>query len=190
MARPSVRQQIVDASLEVFQTHGFNGTSIQDLTDAAGVPKGSFYNHFKGKEDLALEALRLYVESNGIEVLRDGRHAPLERLRRHFRANWKMVKDRGYTAGCFLGAMSSEIADTHEVARAAFSDVFQAWSHAIVQVVREAQTRGETANTTDAKVLGRFILNAWQGALVRMKVAKNDEPFKDFNAVVFDVLLK
>ncbi|CAN5879066.1 hypothetical protein BH11PSE8_BH11PSE8_27640 [soil metagenome] len=190
MARPSVRQQIVDASLAVFQTHGYNGTSIQDLTDAAGVPKGSFYNHFKGKEDLALEALEVYVASNGIEILSDGRYAPVERLRRHFRANWKIVKDRDYTAGCFLGTMSSEIADSHLTARAAFSDVFLGWSSAIVRVVREAQAQGETANTTDPKVLGRFILNAWQGALVRMKVAKSDEPFKDFNAVVFDLLLK
>lgn len=190
MARPSVRQQIVDASLEVFQIHGYNATSIQDLTDAAGVPKGSFYNHFKGKEDLALEALKLYVESNGIEVLRDSRYPPVERLRRHFRANWKIVRDRDYTAGCFLGTMSSEIADTHATSRAAFAEVFQAWGNAIIHVVREAQERGEIANPGDPKVLGRFILNAWQGALVRMKVAKSEEPFKDFNAVVFDVLLK
>ncbi|WP_028604325.1 TetR/AcrR family transcriptional regulator [Ottowia thiooxydans] len=189
MARHSVRQQIVDASLEVFQAHGYNATSIQDLTDAAGVPKGSFYNHFKGKEDLALEALKLYVESNGIDVLRDERYAPIERLRRHFRANWKIVKDRDYTAGCFLGTMSSEIADTHATSRAAFAEVFEAWSRAIAQVVHQAQEKGDIANTSDPKLLGRFILNAWQGALVRMKVAKNDEPFKDFSAVVFDVLL-
>ena len=100
------------------------------------------------------------------------------------------MKDREYTAGCFLGSMSSEIADTHVTARSAFDEVFQGWSKAIVRVVREAQERGETTNPGDAKVLGRFILNAWQGALVRMKVVKNDEPFKDFSAVVFDQLLK
>jgi AcrR family transcriptional regulator len=65
MGRPSVRQQLVDAALGVFQSHGFNGSSVQDLTDAAGVPKGSFYNHFKSKEDLALEALQLYMERPG-----------------------------------------------------------------------------------------------------------------------------
>jgi len=190
MPRHSVRQQIVDASLEVFQTHGFNGSSIQDLTDAAGVPKGSFYNHFKGKEDLALESLKLYIASNGIEVLRDPRQPPIERLKRHFRANWKVVKDRHYTAGCFLGSMSSEIADTHEGAREAFAAVFRGWSGAIAQVISEAQEAGDTINTSDPQVLARFILNAWQGTLVRMKVVKNEEPYKDFSAMVFDVLLK
>lgn len=190
MARPSVRQQIVDASLEVFQAQGFNGSSIQDLTEAAGVPKGSFYNHFDGKEALALEALKLYIEGNGIEVLRDTRYAPIERLRKHFRTNWKTVRDRGYTAGCYLGSMSSEIGDTHEAARAAFADVFQGWSGAIAQVIQEAQQRGDVSTVLDHRSLARFILNSWQGTLVRMKAVKSEEPFKDFNAMVFDVLLR
>lgn len=190
MGRPSVRQQLLDASLGVFQAHGFNGSSVQDLTDAAGVPKGSFYNHFTGKEDLALEALKLYVERSGAEVLRDDRLDPIDRLKRHFRANWKTAKERGYTAGCFLGTMSSEIADTHEVSRAAFLDVFQGWSRLIEKAIREAQERGDIAQAADAATLARFVLNAWQGTLVRMKVVKGEEPLKDFNAMVFGVLLK
>lgn len=190
MARPSARQRLVDASLGVFQAHGFNGSSIQDLTDAAGVPKGSFYNHFKGKEDLALEALKHYVQANGIEILGDRRLRPVDRLRRHFRANWKVVKDRGYTAGCFLGTMSAEIADTHATARAAFDGVFRGWSTAIASVVREARDRGDIVDPGDPQALARFILNAWQGTLIRMKVDKSDEPFRDFNAIVFDQLLK
>ncbi len=190
MGRSNVRQQLLEASLGVFQTYGFNGASVQDLTDAAGVPKGSFYNHFTGKEDLALETLTLYIEHHGIEVLSDERLKPAERLRRHFRSNWKVVKDRGYTAGCFFGSLSSEIADTHEVARSRFAQVFKGWSSAIAQVIREAQDLGEISNRADPEVLARFVLNAWQGTLIRTKVVKGEEPFKDFSAIVFDVLLK
>ncbi|WP_026346671.1 TetR/AcrR family transcriptional regulator [Variovorax atrisoli] len=190
MGRPSVREQLVAASLGVFQAHGFNGSSVQDLTDAAGVPKGSFYNHFKSKEDLALEALKLYLECSGAEILRDERLEPLDRLKRHFRANWKTAKDRGYTAGCFLGTMASEIADTHEKSRAAFLNVFQVWSVLIERAIKEAQERGEVAKDRDPALLSRFVLNAWQGTLVRMKVVKGEGPLKDFISMVFDVLLK
>lgn len=190
MARHSVRQQLVDASLDVFQSQGFKGSSVQDLTDAAGVPKGSFYNHFSGKEDLALEALKLYVARSGTEVLRDKRLKPIDRLKKHFKANWKTAKDRGYTAGCFLGTMSSEIADTHVEAREAFLHVFQEWSRMIEQTIREAQEHGDIAQDGDPALLARFTLNAWQGALVRMKVVKGEEPLTDFNSIVFDVLLK
>jgi TetR/AcrR family transcriptional repressor of nem operon len=189
MARSSVRQQLMDASLGVFQAHGFNGASVQDLTDAAGVPKGSFYNHFTGKEELALETLKLYVESHGIEVLSNERLKPVERLRRHFRANWKIVKDKDFMAGCLLGSLSSEIADTHATARVQFAATFQGWSSAIARVIREAQELEQISSHVDAEVLARFVLNAWQGTLIRTKVVKTEEPFRDFNALVFDVLL-
>ncbi|ARN19760.1 hypothetical protein A4W93_07455 [Piscinibacter gummiphilus] len=190
MGQPNVRERLVEASLDVFQSLGFNGSSVQDLTDAAGVPKGSFYNHFAGKEDLALAALALYIERSGVEVLRDKRLQPIERLKRHFRTNWKTAKDRGYKAGCYLGTMSSEIADTHEKSREAFLGVFRAWTGLIAEAIGEAQAKGDIAQAGDPALLARFVLNAWQGTLVRMKVVRSEEPLKDFNTLVFDVLLK
>lgn len=189
MGRPSVRQHLVDAALEVFQAQGFNGASVQDLTDAAGVPKGSFYNHFVNKEELALEAMKLYISQHGIEVLRDEKLEPLDRIKRHFRANWKYVKDRAYKSGCFLGSLSSEISDTHETARTEFARYFQLWSAAIGRVIAEAQAAGAIENTADAQMLGRFILNSWQGALVRAKAVKSEEPYKDFVAMTFGLVL-
>src|SRR6201981_2181173 len=114
MPRPSGKEEIVQAAVKMLHERGFNATGVQDLTDAAGVPKGSFYNHFESKEALALEALRTYISQHGIEILRDKTLEPLERLKRHFRTNWRSVCDRGFRSGCFLGSLSSEISDTHE----------------------------------------------------------------------------
>jgi TetR/AcrR family transcriptional repressor of nem operon len=189
MGRPGVKQQLIDAALEVFERNGFNATSVQDLTDAAGVPKGSFYNHFTGKEALAIEALHVYVGRHGIEVLRDSRLAPLERLRRHFRANWRTVRDRDYRSGCFLGTLSSEIADSHEAARAEFVRYFKLWSAEIAHVIGEAQAAGDVATAMAPEPLARFILNAWQGTLIRAKATRSEEAFKDFIALTFDTLL-
>ena len=189
MGRPSVRQQLVDAALEVFWTTGFNGSSVQDLTDAAQVPKGSFYNHFDGKEALALEALATYAAQLDPRSLRDTTLEPVERLKREFRKRWKIVKDRGYKGGCFLGSLSSEIADSHEISRAEFARYFQLWSEAIAAVIAEAQAAGTVAHRGDPQVLGRFVLNAWQGTLLRAKTQRGEEPFRDFVAVVFGGLL-
>jgi AcrR family transcriptional regulator len=48
------RQAIIDAALDLFQRLGFHATSVQDITEAAGVTKGAFYHHFPSKEDLLL----------------------------------------------------------------------------------------------------------------------------------------
>src|SRR5204862_8188502 len=60
--RSSVREELLSAGLETLHRRGFNATSVQDITDAAGAPKGSFYNHFESKEALAAEAVRRYRE--------------------------------------------------------------------------------------------------------------------------------
>ncbi|HWG04870.1 MAG TPA: TetR/AcrR family transcriptional regulator, partial [Beijerinckiaceae bacterium] len=45
MARRNVKEQIVDAALKTLLEKGFNACGVQEITAAAGVPKGSFYNH-------------------------------------------------------------------------------------------------------------------------------------------------
>ena len=51
-----------------FIERGFHACSVQDITDAAGVPKGSFYNHFRSKEALAAEILTEYGKATPIAV--------------------------------------------------------------------------------------------------------------------------
>jgi len=50
MAKLSVREKIVAAGAERFHALGYNACGVQEIVDAAGVPKGSFYNYFKAKD--------------------------------------------------------------------------------------------------------------------------------------------
>ena len=60
MGRPSAREGIVQAGLKCLVEKGFNAVGVQDITDTAGVPKGSFYNHFVSKEALGVEIVERY----------------------------------------------------------------------------------------------------------------------------------
>jgi TetR/AcrR family transcriptional regulator, transcriptional repressor for nem operon len=85
MARPNTREDIVEAGLRCLVERGFNAVGVQDITDAAGVPKGSFYNHFESKEALGLEIVERYgANQTRREILTDSTVPPLQRLRRHF----------------------------------------------------------------------------------------------------------
>ncbi len=64
--RQSVRPQLVEAALEQFHSRGFHNCSVDDITRAAGVPKGSFYNHFASKDALAVEALAAVPAALGV----------------------------------------------------------------------------------------------------------------------------
>src|ERR1700744_3040859 len=103
MPRPNVRENIVESALDQFHRMGFNGCSVDDITRAAGVPKGSFYNHFKGKEDLALEGIRRYSTESPREALERKDLTPLKRLKKYFSVLSELVADAGCRGGCLLG---------------------------------------------------------------------------------------
>jgi TetR/AcrR family transcriptional regulator, transcriptional repressor for nem operon len=82
--RQSLREQIIESALTQFSQKGFNGAVVKDITDAAGAPKGSFYNHFDSKEALAVAVLERYGSRRGLEALARPGASARARLRAHF----------------------------------------------------------------------------------------------------------
>src|SRR5919204_3621989 len=98
MPRPNVRKELVTAAFERFHALGFNGCGVQEITDAAGVPKGSFYNHFASREALGAAVLDRYWQQRAgatLCILEDSEVRPRERLRRHFAAMAANMAKRG-----------------------------------------------------------------------------------------------
>ena len=50
------RQFIIETTASLFNTKGYEGTSLSDLTTATGLTKGSIYGNFENKEEVALAA--------------------------------------------------------------------------------------------------------------------------------------
>src|SRR5215472_7794917 len=103
MARESKREGIVAAALDRFHADGYNATGVKDIIDAAGVPKGSFYNHFGSKESLATLVLERYLETRRLAELADTSVDPPERLGDQFTFLRRENESRGLTRGCMLG---------------------------------------------------------------------------------------
>jgi TetR/AcrR family transcriptional repressor of nem operon len=181
---------LIQAGLETLHSQGFNGCSIQDITEAAGVPKGSFFNHFKSKELLALEVLGPYGESNRIDMLFDQSKPPLERLRRHFNFLADSYAQFDFERGCLLGNLGAEIATSHPLVREALREILQIWAGIVADVLREAQGAGEIRSDLKVEELGNFLVNAWEGIVIRLKIVKNRAPVDEFLDVCFGNLLR
>ena len=190
MARPSLREKLASSAVDTLHTHGFKGCSIQDITEAAGVPKGSFFNHFENKEDLAIDALRRYLEGTRADMLFDESVPPLDRLKNHFGYLAERLIDCGFERGCMLGLFAAEMAVEYPKMRAELRSVFERWCDAIEQALRGAQARGEVDPRHDPGQLARFLVNAWQGATIRLKITWDRQPIDDFFSVAFKALLK
>jgi TetR/AcrR family transcriptional repressor of nem operon len=184
MPRPSVRPQLVEAALDQFHTRGFHNCSVDDITKAAGVPKGSFYNHFASKDALAVEALKQYQQRSVWRTSEDADLPPLTRLRRRFEFMRDVLVERGYTRGCLIGNMGTELADLNPDVRAEVRASLDYRSNATTEFLRVAQQRGELAAHLDPTVLGPFLTNAWEGVVTRTKVCKSAQAMDEFFAVL------
>jgi len=172
---------------------GYSSTGVADILNEAGVPKGSFYHHFASKEAFANDVLKLYVRGEAersAKTLGDTKVAPLKRLRRYFE---EMIGVYGRTAtvsGCMLGNMSLEMADRSDLLQSFLRESFSNWQTRIAGVIQEAIERGDLAKSNKPEQLASFLLNSYEGALLRSKADRSNEPLQNFLHFAFNVLLK
>jgi TetR/AcrR family transcriptional repressor of nem operon len=190
MPRPNTREQIVQAGLKCLVEKGFNAVGVQDITAAAGVPKGSFYNHFESKEALGAEIVARYgANQTRREILTDPTVPPLERLRHHFERICGMFVDSHFARNCILGSFSAELANQSPPIRESLEKLYGQWTKDLEAVIAEAQEKGDIANKTEASDLAAFLLDSYEGALLRARVERSREPLDRIMKFAFDQIL-
>ena len=184
----SVRDRIIKAGLERFHALGFSACGVQEIVDEAGVPKGSFYNYFKAKELLAVEVLKAYATGSRREMLLDKEVAPLERVRAHFEFLASRYAGFGYGKGCLIGNIAAETSDRMPIIRKALAHGLANWTELVAGALRDGQADGSIKATLNVDEAARFLINSWEGAVIRMKIANSRQPLDDFFAIVFPLL--
>ncbi|MEU1623735.1 TetR/AcrR family transcriptional regulator [Streptomyces sp. NPDC005722] len=161
-------EKAVEAAMNTFRLHGYDGTSIQDLVDATGVGRGSLYAAFGNKEGLYLAAMDRYREYYAlplVEILRQG--APgLELLRYVLVAAIDEIVCDGSRRACLIvSAVVGRIAQDPQVASHVQSTT-ELLEDALYQVIAEAQSDGQLPDQRDARDLARFLVMTMHGLRV------------------------
>jgi len=187
-----MREKLIEAGLKEIHANGFAATGIQKIVDDIKVPKGSFYNYFDSKEAFGAEVSDRYSEqalARLVGFLADAGKPPLRRLKAYFDDRAASFALRSHTQGCVLGNFSAETVDHSELIRQHVAAHFSRWSEVIAACLAEAQRDGTLASELPAGALADFILNSWEGALLRMRAERSGAPLEIFKQMVFDVLL-
>lgn len=193
MPKPSLKDAILDAGLKVMFRTGYHGTSVRDVTAAAGAPQGSFTNHFRSKEAFASEVLDRYFDvTRGLvaEALDDASLTPRARLRRYLDIITFRLGADGYGRGCLIGDLSLEASGSSELLRARLAAIFAEWRMPFAACIRDAQTSGEIASDFEPDELADFLLASWQGAILRMKVDRNPGALDRFKTIAFQTVFR
>lgn len=185
MAQTNTREEIIRKGAELIHAQGFNATGLQQILQAAAIPKGSFYFYFKSKDDFGLEVINYFstiISAIFTRYLRDEKFPPLKRLEKLFEYFESAFQKSGYTLGCPIGNLSLELADTNEKLRVHLEAVIEkliAQLEACLKEARHDKSLPSGLNTADT---AHFIFHGFQGAVLNMKVVKSIEPFRVFRS--------
>jgi TetR/AcrR family transcriptional repressor of nem operon len=123
-------------------------------------------------------------------ALNDTTTPPLKRLHRYFKDLIARYGPKGPIPGCMMGRFSLEVAAESPQLRKRISTSFTGWQHMIATVLEQAIAQKELPADTHSESLAGFLLNSWEGALLRSQAEKSNAPLEIFMHYAFDVLLK
>jgi TetR/AcrR family transcriptional repressor of nem operon len=193
MARASNREKILTEGLRVVHAHGFAGASVRDIVQAAGVPQGSFTNHFVSKEAFGLEVIDLYF-ANSCESMRqtllNDELPPLQRLGDYVDASRNRLMRNNMRTGCLFGNFTAEASGDNEAIRAKLLDIFAEVRRSLAYCLRAAVNAGELREDFDCDETAAFIFASMQGANLIAKAQRDPAPVERFKKFLFSTILR
>src|ERR1700736_3624347 len=164
------RAALIEHGTQLMLRSGYAGTGLVELLQEAGVPKGSFYNHFGSKEAFGVELVQHYYAWHDrllATLLAETERSPLERLRSYFERLLQRAVDASPQArGCLLGMLALEMAGSSEPLRASVGDALARWQARLAELLRQAQVAREVAPELDPQPLAAMLIGGWEGALM------------------------
>jgi len=183
MARPRLsegtRKRLLEASVAAFLKDGYHGTGLKEMLASVNVPKGSFYNYFASKEELGAAAIRHYSACTAAKLADalEGTPNPLAGLRTFFERLIDDFERAGFTGGCLVANLAGEL-DGSPACGAALAAAFRDWRDGVSDALQAAQLRGLIRDDVDATELADMLLEAWEGAVIRMKIDRSAVPLR------------
>jgi AcrR family transcriptional regulator len=168
MARPRTFDEgdVIAAARDEFWNRGYAATSVDDLTAATGLGKGSLYGAFGDKHSLYLRALDDYIASSLADVraiLRDPSYSAHDRLARHIRGQVKALAADKDRRGCLMAKSAAELGATDDAVEQKVQQAYATWRDELVTCIKEAQADGEVDATQNSQALAGTLLAFLRG---------------------------
>jgi TetR/AcrR family transcriptional repressor of nem operon len=184
--------ELLRHGVDVVMKRGFQGAGLNDILQAAGVPRGSFYYYFQNKEDFGLHVIDYYAGflfARLEDMLADESLSLLERLIAFFRESAREMEAEGFSDGSLIGILTQEMAGQSIVFREKLENVYDTLASQILLCLEEAARRGEVLSHLARREVADYIINSWEGAVLRAKAEHDSRPLALFERYVFGGLL-
>src|ERR1700733_8074901 len=172
--RHESKTRLLNAAIRVIRSKGYCATRIEDICEAAGLTKGSFFHHFDSKEALALAAADYWIEDTGALFAAAPYHQPtdpVDRLLAYVDFRKALVIGELPEFTCLVGTMVQEVYDTHPALREACNRSITGHAGILVPDIEEAMRQRGMHPEWTAESLALYAQATIQGAFILAKAA-------------------
>jgi TetR/AcrR family transcriptional repressor of nem operon len=185
------RARLLRTGVAILTERGFSAVGVEEILEAADVPKGSFYHYFDSKDAFGLELIDAYADYFARKLDRwfdNAERAPLDRLR-DFMADARsgMARYR-YRRGCLVGNLGQEMGVLPEPFRKRLAAVFRDWETRTSRCLGAAREAGEISTGIDCERLAQFFWTGWEGAVLRAKLERRPDALDLFAEGFFAII--
>ena len=174
--------RLLDAALRVIRSKGYAATRIEDICDAAALTKGSFFHHFRGKEELALAAAGHFggMADGVFSTAPYQAHAdPLDRLLGYIDFRIAILQGELPDYTCLLGTLVQEVYDPHPAIREACDTQLRAHCTMLAKDIAQARRLYAPRAPWSADSLALHIQAVIQGAFILAKARQGPQVTAD-----------
>jgi len=172
------RTKLLDAALDVFRAKGYTATRVEDICAAASLTKGSFFHHFKTKDELAIAAAGRWTEVTG-ELFRSADYHrpadPVDRVLGYIEFRKQLLRGALAEYTCLLGTLIQEVYDTNPPIRMACEASISSHVATLVGDIQEAKSAHAPAAAWTAESLALHMQAVIQGSFILAKAKYGSE---------------
>jgi TetR/AcrR family transcriptional regulator, transcriptional repressor for nem operon len=179
----STRRQLIEVGATLFHQQGYHNTGLQQILKQAAVTKGSFYFHFKDKESFALAIIEqqmcMFKETLNQHLGNETLSAE-KKIAAFHQFFLGIFTQKQFKGGCPIGNFSQEMADVSGQFADKIKHAFNNMSRCFKAVIEQGQQQGRFKSELDSADTANFMVNSWEGAVLRMKASQNAEPLENW----------
>ena len=174
------RQHILETGHRIMVNKGFSGVGLNEILQAAGVPKGSFYHYFKSKEQFGQALLEDYFSHYQAFITHQfgQRHLSARERLMGYWEHWLSGYNGTCTdQECLVVKLSAEVADLSESMRITLRD----GTDRVIERIAECITAGledGSLSAIDPAPTALMLYELWLGASLLTKLHRNSRPLE------------
>ncbi|CAA9890648.1 TetR family transcriptional regulator [Candidatus Methylobacter favarea] len=175
------RENLLTQGVILLMQQGYHGTGLKEILDAVQIPKGSFYNYFGSKENFGAEVIQHYINPFIQQLtcyLQNPDTDALTALQLYFNGLIIELEKAGFKGGCLLGNLMGELGGSSDLCQKSLQSALCRYRDLIKSGLAKAQQEGTIRSDKSAEDMADLLVNAWQGALLRMKIENSSAPLK------------